>query len=206
MSALDEATVNELDPGIRRLVVLLNEAGFDTCDSGDGKSQEARVLDYPHVAVTCRPEELLEVADRLYSVVMTLVGEGEPVVEDGQEMPAWIVEGSYSPMGRSSIVLLSRRFNASCPPRRAERGGQMSCRNPESPLPSICLCPLAGAGYGPRQVLADKFINGWLGEGLTRAANALAACAAVPEERLWRMIFTLEYEASGAMEMWRSTL
>jgi hypothetical protein len=77
----------------------------------------------------------------------------------------------------------------------------VTCRNPERP--SICLCPLSGRGYGPRQVLASAFINGWLGEGLTRSANALAADESVSEERLWRMLFTLEDEASGAMEMWR---
>lgn len=76
-----------------------------------------------------------------------------------------------------------------------------ACRNPTRP--SICLCPAPGIGYGPRQVLAQPFVNGWLGEGLTRAANALAADAAVSEERLWRMLFSLEIEASVAMEMWR---
>jgi len=63
---------------------------------------------------------------------------------------------------------------------------------------------MPGRGYGPRQVLAAPFINGWLGEGLTRAANNLAADESVSEERLWRMLFTLEDEASGALEMWRA--
>lgn len=76
------------------------------------------------------------------------------------------------------------------------------CKNPDRPRPSICLCPMAGGG--PRKILAEGFINGWLAEGLVRAANALAADEGVTEERLWRMLFTLEDEASGAMEMWRS--
>lgn len=75
------------------------------------------------------------------------------------------------------------------------------CRNPNRP--GICLCPMPGRGYGPRQVLASTFINGWLSEGLKRAANRLAADESVSEERLWLMLFTLEDEASGAMEMWR---
>jgi hypothetical protein len=75
-----------------------------------------------------------------------------------------------------------------------------TCRNPKRP--EICLCPLEGRGYGVRQVLASKFINSWLGEGLTRAANNLAADESVSEERLWRMLFTLEDEASGALSMW----
>jgi hypothetical protein len=81
---------------------------------------------------------------------------------------------------------------------RIDRG----CRNPNRPC--ICLCPMPGRGYGPRQVLASTFINGWLGEGLTRAANKLAADESVSEERLWRMLFTLEDEASAALEMWRA--
>lgn len=80
----------------------------------------------------------------------------------------------------------------------------MSCKNPNRG--SICLCPVEGRGYGVRQVLAGPFINSWLGEGLTKAANNLAADPAVSEERLWRMLFTLEDEADGAMQMWRWSL
>lgn len=77
----------------------------------------------------------------------------------------------------------------------------MSCRNPKRV--GVCLCPAEGRGSGPRQVLAQQFINAWLGAGLTGAANALAADESVSEERLWKMLFTLEDEASGALEMWR---
>lgn len=84
---------------------------------------------------------------------------------------------------------------------RPARSSLRDCRNPNPG--GICLCPPQGRGYGPRQVLASAFINGWLGEGLTRAANALASDASASEERLWRMLFTLEDEASGAMELWR---
>jgi hypothetical protein len=68
----------------------------------------------------------------------------------------------------------------------------------------ICLCPIPGRGHGVRQVLAQTWINGWLGEGLTKAANALAADEAVSEERLWRMLKTLEDEVNGAFGMWRN--
>lgn len=78
----------------------------------------------------------------------------------------------------------------------------MTCKNQSRPV--ICLCPVDGRGYGPRQVLASEFINGWLARELTKAANALAADSSVSEERLWRMLFTLEDEASGSYEMWRN--
>jgi len=81
---------------------------------------------------------------------------------------------------------------------------KMSCKNPDQP--AICLCPLEGAGYGVRQVLANKFINGWLDGGSVRLANRLAADVTASEFRLWEMLFNLEEEASGAMEMWRSSL
>lgn len=77
------------------------------------------------------------------------------------------------------------------------------CRNAERP--AICLCPDVERGYGPRQRLSQTFINGWLSGELTKAANNLAADPTVSEERLWRMVFTLEDEASGAYEMWRQT-
>lgn len=79
----------------------------------------------------------------------------------------------------------------------------MNCRNPDRKRISICLCPPADRGYGPRQVLASKFINGWLSEGLMSAANALAADDTVSEERLWRMVFTLEDYATDAYELWK---
>jgi hypothetical protein len=74
------------------------------------------------------------------------------------------------------------------------------CRNPERG--EICLCPVNDGDL--RSVLSRPFINTWLGKGLTSAANALASDPRVSEDRLWRMIFTLEEEANGAMELWRS--
>lgn len=74
------------------------------------------------------------------------------------------------------------------------------CRNPQRP--SICLCPAKGVEL--RSALAQKFINGWLGAGLTDAANKLADDPSVSEDRLWRMLFTLEDEASAAYEVWQA--
>lgn len=75
----------------------------------------------------------------------------------------------------------------------------MTCRNPSKP--EICLCPSDG---NPRRALSYPFINGWLVEGQTRPANALADDLASSDERLWAMLFSLEDEASGAMMMWQS--
>lgn len=77
------------------------------------------------------------------------------------------------------------------------------CRTKNRESDELCFCP--GKDVSVRQVLGQKFINGWVGEGLTRAANALAADDAASEERLWRMVATLEDEANGAYEMWKQT-
>lgn len=78
----------------------------------------------------------------------------------------------------------------------------MKCHNPNRP--SICLCPANDRGVGVRTVLNQPFINGWLSDGLVRAANAMALDASVSEERCWRMLFALEDNATDAYEMWRS--
>jgi len=49
----EEGTMDytQLDPGIRKLVKLLRENGFETTDSGDGKTKGDLGLDYPHVHI-----------------------------------------------------------------------------------------------------------------------------------------------------------
>lgn len=51
---LSEAEAAGLSPGIRDLVIALNEAGFDTTDSGDGSNWKEGMLcalPYRHVAI-----------------------------------------------------------------------------------------------------------------------------------------------------------
>lgn len=79
----------------------------------------------------------------------------------------------------------------------------MDCRNPNPA--AICLCPDTDRNIGPRDVLRRWHINGWVSARLTYAANKLAEDQSVSEERLWRMIFTLEDEANCSMECWRQS-
>jgi hypothetical protein len=93
------------------------------------------------------------------------------------------------------------RADASPP---SERAGRLSVcdlltRRGRTPL-ALAFC--AGSRFRETN---REFVQSNECEGLTRAANALAADASVSEERLWRMLFTLEDEASGALEMWRNT-
>jgi hypothetical protein len=69
---MDSKTVAELDPGIRDLVVALNDAGWQTTDSGDGESkpEDERVFHVRHVVVAdprngASSDDLIDVADHL---------------------------------------------------------------------------------------------------------------------------------------------
>lgn len=63
-----------LDPGIREVVRRLRAAGFDTCDSGDGKSKPkvGRNLDEPHVFMKVDTAEMVAEAHRLAEFVGAL--------------------------------------------------------------------------------------------------------------------------------------
>lgn len=70
----------------------------------------------------------------------------------------------------------------------------------------LCFCPPAGMGYGPRQVLAQKFINGWVGKQWMDRANSRAADESVTEAELWELLWEIEDHANDAYAMWRNTL
>jgi hypothetical protein len=69
--ALDQSTIEALDPGIKQFVIALNEAGFTTTDSGDGtfkfepgsEYDPIELIPFPHViARTWTPEALRNAA------------------------------------------------------------------------------------------------------------------------------------------------
>ena len=67
---LRRAEVEALDPGVRRLVVLLRSWNFETCDSGDGRSKPGagvaddrgivEVQPMPHVVIEVPALDLLD--------------------------------------------------------------------------------------------------------------------------------------------------
>lgn len=91
---LARGVIAKLDPGIRETVVRVNEAGFETTDSGDGVSKPAdcRVFDCPHVIVKVSPAEGVSESHRLLKLL------GDP----------WIVECSYS-ANDEACVLIARK-------------------------------------------------------------------------------------------------
>ncbi len=94
----------QLDPGIADVVIMLRNLGFNTGDSGDGRSKpdDERVFDVKHVSCTLDPmnddpalagtARFFEEADRLQKVL----GSG------------WTVEASYAPKDETFILLATK--------------------------------------------------------------------------------------------------
>ena len=78
----------DLDPGIRQAVMLLRAEGFDTTDSGDGRTKPPGpdVLTRPHVFALTTKSKLIAEADRMLALLQSM--------DTG--VTGWIVEGSYS--------------------------------------------------------------------------------------------------------------
>jgi hypothetical protein len=91
--------IEGLDPGIREVVALLRVNGFETTDSGDGRTKignpawnQECLLDIPHVFMLTTPDRLVQEADRLADLI---AARG---VEVGTAR-VWI-EATYSPRDR----------------------------------------------------------------------------------------------------------
>ncbi len=80
-----------LDVGIREIVRVAREHGFNTTDSGDGvsKPEDERVFHVPHVACSTTRDSLISEAERLADLL-------------GAE---WRIEASYCPNDGSVILL-----------------------------------------------------------------------------------------------------
>lgn len=87
---LRERFVRALDPGIRRLVVALREAGFETTDSGDGVSKPdvGRVLDVPHVFIVIKPDAMVTESHRLVATLRSF----------GVRVKPGVVQATYDPL------------------------------------------------------------------------------------------------------------
>lgn len=82
--------LNALDPGIRRLVVALRDAGFETTDSGDGVSKPdvGRVFDVPHVIMVIHTNAIVAEAQRLVETLGHLGVRVKPGVVQAHYDPA----------------------------------------------------------------------------------------------------------------------
>lgn len=98
----DTVPYAELDPGIRETVRWLNENGFETTDSGDGKTKfedgdaPCCAMDIPNVAIKVDRERLVAETDRLFAL-LTARGCG-PVPAGPEVVPGEVnLQGFYDP-------------------------------------------------------------------------------------------------------------
>jgi hypothetical protein len=95
---VERPNYDELDPGIREVVRFLNDRGFHTTDSGDGRSKPQEWFDagdaipYPHVVVASSPMGL---AHEALSVARVLG-------------PQWSVEGTFVAATGSAYLFVSQ--------------------------------------------------------------------------------------------------
>lgn len=98
--------MTNLNPGIRRTVVWLNEVGgFRTTDSGDGKTHDYGCdRDHPYIVITVdKPEKfLVKEANRLHTVLLYRGIEVVPVGEGGP-----CIQASYDPVNEIGVIDLS---------------------------------------------------------------------------------------------------
>lgn len=99
-----------LDPGIRQTVQFLRNNGFETTDSGDGKSkfhgEECEcALPFPNVAIQTEPDQLIHDADRLRGL---LEAHGISIEETGDplEDPRVAIQASYDPATKVGIIVV----------------------------------------------------------------------------------------------------
>ena len=96
---------DELSPGIRDVVVSMNAAGIATCDSGDGSNFAAGMggaIDGRHVAVACRPSEMVETANRIRDWTIAY----------GLDWPSYRIEAGWCVGESSATVILSETTEA----------------------------------------------------------------------------------------------
>lgn len=122
---------DEIDPGVRRLVRLLRDNGFETCDSGDGVSKYAdapeddEIEDGPvlvadwagcaepvaNVYMQIDPARMVSEAHRLEAILERhgragLLAEEVDNAEAGQPIPRVMIEVTYSPRDGHAILAL----------------------------------------------------------------------------------------------------
>jgi len=128
---MEDINYDELDPGIRKLVRLLRDNGFDTTDSGDGAFKfedipdEEIEVDGPtpvgfrmacaepvaNVYMQCARDTLLAESERLVSFLKGIVREGllTEMFEDpalGQMVPRVAIEAIFLPIEGVAMLFL----------------------------------------------------------------------------------------------------
>lgn len=102
----EEPNYEEMNPGIRQTVKWLRELGFETTDSGDGKTGDCECdHPYPYVAMTVgHPLHLIIETDRLVVELQKLGIKIEPLDEEGT---ASCVQASYDAGDKYAVIFIA---------------------------------------------------------------------------------------------------
>lgn len=90
-----------MNPGIRKTVAFLNERGFETTDSGDGKTHDfACDRDHPYVVIKTEPGALVFDARLLLSVLGEAGVQFHPI---GPE-PGPSIQATFDPADGTAFI------------------------------------------------------------------------------------------------------
>jgi hypothetical protein len=109
-SVADDAVLAQIDyetlnPGIRKLVRILRDAGFNTVDSGDGRTHE-HVCDREYAYVSIRVGEPQHLIDKSRALQVLLAGLGVSIQEIGlEERPC--IQATYDPANNLAMIDLA---------------------------------------------------------------------------------------------------
>jgi hypothetical protein len=99
---------NEINPGIVKLVAMLQAHGFNTTDSGDGVTNVPLmecVLETPHVFMKVDPDKMIAESNRLYELMRDKANFDQDI-EMIPPQPTGAIEVSYSPIDKTAVIAL----------------------------------------------------------------------------------------------------
>lgn len=104
--------MDDLNPGIRRTVAFLRAHGFDTCDSGDGRTHDHPCdRPYPYVTMRCDPARLAAESDRLRGALtatgVLVVNSTRAWDHDGDSPAGVTIGASYDPCDGVGVIDLA---------------------------------------------------------------------------------------------------
>lgn len=116
VKAIDDIKYEELDIGIRNLVRLLRSKGFETTDSGDGKSKFENntaccAEPVSNVYIEVNATRMVAESHRLMEVIRdnTIEGTLESTIRNEElemDVPRVLIEASYSPIEGTAILMI----------------------------------------------------------------------------------------------------
>ena len=86
----------DLDPGVRRLVRIIRNAGFNTTDSGDGVSKGEDGEPYPHVHIVLPDYADMVLASKQLLNLMRAWFKEEP--------EGFLIQATYSPIDNTKTL------------------------------------------------------------------------------------------------------